>query len=192
MKRAVFLDRDGTIIEDVGYLNERSRIKFLPRASEAIRLLNETGFKVIIATNQSGVARGYFTEEKLREINSYIQESLAEHGAFIDETYYCPHHVEGIIEEYKKECYYRKPNPGMIEKAAVEFDISLKDSFVVGDKITDIEAGHRAGCQTILLSDKESASKEELALKPDYIAGDLYEATSWLVSFSRQEVLRKS
>ena len=181
MERAVFLDRDGTIIEDIGYLDECSKIRFLPRVSEAIKLLNENGFRVIVTTNQSGVARGYFTEETLREINRYIQESLSRQGALIDKTYYCPHHIEGIIEEYRKECHCRKPNPGMIKEAAVEYDIDLKGSFVIGDKISDIEAGHRAGCKTVLLADR-GYPEEEIASMPDYIAADLYEAVRWLVS----------
>ncbi len=185
MERAVFLDRDGTIIEDVGYLNECSKIKFLPRASKAIKLLNQNGFKVIIATNQSGVARGFFTEETVREINRYIQETLAKQGALIDKTYYCPHHIEGTIKEYKKECHCRKPNPGMIEEAAGEFGIDLKNSFVIGDKSSDIEAGHRAGCKTILLAGEDPLNNEkEITLMPDYIAADLYEAVKWLVKFS--------
>jgi len=182
MERAVFLDRDGTIIEDIGYLDECSKIRFLPRVSAAIKLLNENGFRVIVTTNQSGVARGYFTEETLREINRYIQESLSKQRALIDKTYYCPHHIEGIIEKYRKECHCRKPNPGMIKEAAVEYDIDLKGSFVIGDKISDIEAGHRAGCKTVLLADKEYPEEGEIASMPDYIAADLYEAVNWLVS----------
>lgn len=181
MEKAVFLDRDGTIIEDIGYLDECSKIRFLPRVSEAIKLLNENGFRVIVTTNQSGVARGYFTEETLREINRYIQESLSRQGALIDKTYYCPHHIEGVIEEYRKECHCRKPNPGMIKEAAVEHNIDLKGSFVIGDKISDIEAGHRAGCKTVLLADR-GYPEEEIASMPDYIAADLYEAVRWLVS----------
>lgn len=188
MQRAIFLDRDGTIIENVGYLNECSKIKFLPRVSEAIKLLNENGFKVMVTTNQSGVARGFFTEETVREINRYIQESLAKQGALIDKTYYCPHHIEGIIEEYRKECYCRKPNPGMIEQAVGEFDIDLKGSFVIGDKSSDIEAGHRAGCKTILLAGEDPLNNEkETALTPDYVAPDLYEAVKWLVKSSCQK-----
>lgn len=187
MERAVFLDRDGTIIEDTGYIHLRSKIKFLPRVSQAIKLLNKNGAKVIIITNQSGVARGYFTEETVKEINSYIQESLAKQGAFINKMYYCPHHVEGIIEEYTRECYCRKPNPGMIEKAAYEFNLDLKNSFVVGDKISDMEAGYRAGCQTILLEDTGSLNKrEEAALIPDlHIVTDLFEAAEWVIKSSR-------
>ena len=181
MTRAVFLDRDGTIIEDVGYPHERSQIKFLPGVSTAIGLLNENGFKVIVITNQAGVARGYFTEETVKAINRYIQESLAKERAIIDMVYYCPHHVEGVIEEYRQECYCRKPNPGMIEQAVRDFGIDLKKSFVIGDKASDIEAGRRAGCKTILLANEDSPGKET-AIKSDHIATDLYEAVKWLVN----------
>jgi len=185
MERAVFLDRDGTIIEDVGYPRERSKVKFLPRVSKAIKLLNENGFRVIVITNQAGVARGYFTEETVREINRYVQESLTKQGAFIDMIYYCPHHIEGIIEEYSKECYCRKPNPGMIEQAVHEFGIDLKNSFVIGDKISDIEAGQRAGCKTILLAGENHLNNErKITLISEHAAPDLYEAVKWLVKFS--------
>jgi D-glycero-D-manno-heptose 1,7-bisphosphate phosphatase len=185
MEKAVFLDRDGTIIEDVGYPHERSDIRFLPRVGEAIKLLNENRFKVIVVTNQSGVARGYFTEETVKEINSYIQETLAREGASIHKFYYCPHHVDGTIEEYRQDCYCRKPNPGMIEEAVREFDIDVKNSFAIGDKSSDIEAGHRAGCKTILLASEDHLNKErEGALIADYIATDLYEAVKLLLDFS--------
>ena len=188
MERAVFLDRDGVIIEDVGYLNECSRIKFLPRVSEAIKLLNKNGFKVIIVTNQAGVARGYFTEETVEEINRNTQESLAKQGAYIDKIYYCPHHIEGIVEEYRKDCHCRKPNPGMIEEAAAEFGIDLKNSFVIGDKITDIEAGHRAGCKTILLASESPPNKEgETTLMPNHVVAGLYKAVKWLVEVSSRK-----
>jgi len=187
MQRVVFLDRDGTIIEDVGYIGEISRIKFLPMVSEAIKLLNESGFKVIITTNQAGVARGYFTEDAVREVNRYIEETLAAQGALIDRTYYCPHHIEGVVKEYRKECHWRKPNPGMIEEAAREFGIDLRDSFIIGDKMSDIETGCRAGCKTVLLTNEGSPEGGgETALTPDYIAADLYEAVKWLVSAANQ------
>jgi len=192
MEKAVFLDRDGTIIEDIGYPHERSKIKFLPRVSKAVRLLNENGFKVIVVTNQAGVARGYFTEETVKEINKYIQESLAKERAFIDKIYYCPHHVEGVIEEYRKECYCRKPNPGMIEKAAHDFGIDLENSFVIGDKSSDIEAGCRAGCKTILLTaENPSINGKETAVTSDYTAPDLYEAVKWLAQASCQKERRQ-
>jgi histidinol-phosphate phosphatase family protein len=192
MERAVFLDRDGVIIEDVGYLNECGRIKFLPRASEAIKLLNENGFKVIVVTNQSGVARGYFTEETVKEINRNICESLAKQGAFIDKIYYCPHHVEGTVSEYVKDCHCRKPSPGMIEEATREFGIDVENSFVVGDKFCDIEAGRRVGCKTILLASGSSLSKEEeTTLMSTHVASDLYEAVKWLLKISSEGDTRR-
>lgn len=188
MEKAVFLDRDGVIIEDIGYLDECSKVEFLPGVSESIKLLNKNGFKVIVATNQSGVARGYFTEERVKEINGYIQETLAKQGAVIDKTYYCPHYIEGTVEEYRKECRCRKPEPGMLEEAAGEFNIDLKSSFVIGDKISDIEAGYRVGSRTIFLAGKYPLNNEEGdGSMPEYIAADLYEAVSWLLGFSHQE-----
>ncbi len=192
MQKAVFLDRDGTIIEDTGYVHERDKVRFLPGASQAIKSLNENGFRVIIITNQAGVARGYFTEEAVKEINSFVQESLANEGAFIDMIYYCPHHVEGIIDEYKKECYCRKPNPGMIEQAVRDFDIDLKNSFVVGDHLSDVEAGRRAGCKTILIAGGHSQNKGEESLQiSNYVAPDLSEAVKWLIELERQEERRE-
>lgn len=188
MEKAVFLDRDGVIIQDVGYLNDCAKIEFLPRVGEAIKLLNQNGFKVIVVTNQSGVARGYFTEETVQEINRNTQECLARQGAFINKTYYCPHHVEGTVSKYRKDCHCRKPNPGMIEQATREFGIDLKNSFVVGDKACDIEAGHRVGCKTILLASDSCLDKqEEITPLSDHIARDLYEAVKWLLKLSNQE-----
>ena len=185
MERAIFLDRDGTIIEDPGYLDSCDKIRFLPGVSEAIKLLNENGFKVIVITNQSGVARGYFTEETLKEINKYICQSLAEQGACIDRVYYCPHHIEGIIEGYKKDCYCRKPNPGMVEEAVCDFGIDLRKSFVIGDKSIDVETGYRTGCRTILLASEESPAREgEMAILPDHVAPNLCEAVKWLLEVS--------
>lgn len=185
--KAVFLDRDGTIVEDTGHLHEREKVRFFPGVAEAIKLLNEKGFKVIVVTNQAGVARGLYTEETVRELNSYIQECLAGQEAIIERFYYCPHHIEGVVEEYRKVCDCRKPNPGMIQQAVCDFDIDLKSSFVIGDNLSDVEAGRRAGCRTILLASSRSGAMDESDLKvtsenrPDHIAGDLYEAVQWLL-----------
>ena len=185
MERAVFLDRDGTIIEDVGHLGECSKVRFLPGASEAIKLLNENGFKVIIVTNQAGIARGYFTEETLEEINGYIQGFLLKQGAIIDRIYYCPHHIEGSVNEYRKECHWRKPSPGMLVEAASEFEIALGESFIIGDQMTDIEAGYRAGCKTILLADGTLPdNRKGVTAVPDHIVSSLYEAVGWLISIA--------
>lgn len=151
-------------------------------------MLNDNGYKVIIITNQPGVARGYFTEETLIEITEYIRESLAKEGARIDETYYCPHHPEGIIKEYVKDCDCRKPKPGMILSAARDLDIDLKGSFVIGDRDIDVEAGKRAGCRTILLTSEDPPDNtKEPATIADHVAPDLYQAVKWLLEFSHRE-----
>jgi D-glycero-D-manno-heptose 1,7-bisphosphate phosphatase len=182
MQKAVFLDRDGTIIEDVGYLSDISQIRILPGATEAIRLLNNIGFKVIIVTNQAGVARGYFTESRANEINEKLRQLLADHGSIVDRIYYCPHHIEGIVEKYKIECNCRKPNPGMIEQAVKELDIDISNSFMIGDKSSDIEAGRRAGCKTIYIGGNINPRElEKLPQSADHIATNLLEAVKWLL-----------
>ena len=188
MERAAFLDRDGTIIKHVDYVYDCSQVKFIPRASEAIKLLNDNGFKVIIITNQPGVAKGYFTEETVKEINEHIQKSLVKEGAHIDKFYYCPHHAEGTIAEYAKECDCRKPKPGMIEKAVRELGIDLKGSFVIGDRAIDVEAGERAGCRTILLADEDPPNSGKGANTiSDYVVPDLYGAVKWLMEPSQEQ-----
>lgn len=177
MVRAVFLDRDGVIIEDAGYVGEIERVTFLPGVGPAIKLLNENNYKVIIITNQAGVARGYFDEAAVRRVNNYIQEKLAEENAFINGIYYCPHHVDGVIEAYRKECACRKPNIGMIEIAIRDFGINLKESFIIGDKDSDIETGRRAGCRTIRLI----GAAQSIPAGTDYVAPDLYEAVKYLL-----------
>jgi D-glycero-D-manno-heptose 1,7-bisphosphate phosphatase len=182
MRRAVFLDRDGTIVEDTGYLHEREKARFLPGAIKAIRLLNGDGLIVIVVTNQAGIARGYYTEEAVNELHKYMRDVLAEQGAVIDAFYYCPHHIEGTIERYRQACYCRKPNPGMLEQAASDFGIELGSSFVIGDNISDIEAGRRAGCRTILLDGKVPPDDERRNTAGiDYFAPTLLDAVQWLL-----------
>jgi D-glycero-D-manno-heptose 1,7-bisphosphate phosphatase len=182
MGKAVFLDRDGTIVEDTGHLHERNKVRFLPGVDKAVRRLKENGFKVIIVTNQAGVAKGYYTEDTVREINAYVLGLLAQKGAIIDAIYYCPHHTEGVVEQYRKACYCRKPNPGMLERAATDFGIDFSQSFVIGDHLTDIEAGRRVGCQTILLASAEPVrDQNEITTRPDCIASNLYQAVKWIL-----------
>jgi D-glycero-D-manno-heptose 1,7-bisphosphate phosphatase len=188
MAKAVFLDRDGTIIEDTGYIGECERVVFLPGVAEAIKLLNENGFKVIVTTNQSGVARGYFTEENVAEVNKFIQESLARHGATIDGIYYCPHHIDGTPGRYRQACYCRKPNPGLIERAARDFNIHLAESCAIGDKTIDVIAGHRAGCRAVLLSNgTPEVGDSNGEQSPEYIATDLAEAVKWILKSESHE-----
>ena len=151
-KRAVFLDRDKTVIEDPGYINDPDLVHLLPGAAQAIRSLNEAGYLVVIVTNQSGVARGLVTEERLAEIHTRLKSELARHGAAVENIYYCPYHPEGVIELYTRESDLRKPAPGMLLSAADELGIDLSSSWMVGDSARDVEAGKRAGCRTIRLT----------------------------------------
>jgi len=187
--KAVFLDRDGVIIEDVGFPHRPDQVRLLPRVAKAISLLNNQGFKVIVTTNQSGVARGLFTEQDVLDVSEYIRLSLLAHGATIDRTYYCPHLKDGIIKQYCIECSCRKPKIGMIEQALRDFRIGLSDSFVIGDNGSDIEFGYRAGCRTILLTGKGTRPNlSEQQNKPDHVADDLYEAALWITNLHGNQV----
>jgi histidinol-phosphate phosphatase family protein len=138
--KAVFLDRDGTIARDVPYCSRPEDFELLPGVTEGIRLLNEHGFKVVVITNQSGIARGYFTEEMLARIHDKMQKELAKHGAHVDAIYYCPHHPDD-------NCECRKPKPKMVLQAARDLDIDLSQSYVIGDGEMDVELARQAGCK---------------------------------------------
>lgn len=146
-----FLDRDGTLIEEVGYVNHLERVLLFPWSAEAIRKLNEASVPVIVVTNQSGVARGYFTEELVRQTHEKIARQLAEQNARVDAFYYCPHHPNAPIEAYRHDCRCRKPETGMLERGAKEFGIDLGHAYVVGDTYRDMQLGFNAGARTILL-----------------------------------------
>jgi D-glycero-D-manno-heptose 1,7-bisphosphate phosphatase len=187
--RAVFLDRDGVLIQEPPhYIYKLSQLNLIPKSADAIRLLNEAGFAVVIATNQAGIAHGYYQEEDALVFNNAMKEKLKQEGARIDAMYYCPHHPEAKIEKYRADCADRKPKPGMLIKATGELNIDLKKSFLVGDKLSDIEAGERAGCKTILV--RTGYGAEELKsnrMKCDYIADDLYGAVEHILQLSRQQ-----
>jgi len=183
VNKAVFLDRDGTIIEDVGYLNNPAEIKFIPGSIEAIKMLNENGFKVVVITNQSGVARGLIAEDMLQTIDKIIQKKILNGHAHLDRIYYCPHHPEAGHYPYKQECGCRKPAPGMIQKAQKDLNIDLAKSFMIGDKISDIEAGQRVGMKNILvLSGRGQVEKERIKTSPDFIAQNLKQAAEWILN----------
>jgi D-glycero-D-manno-heptose 1,7-bisphosphate phosphatase len=150
-REAVFLDRDGTLIEEVSYLAEPEQVRFVPGAAEAVRKLNGAGLLVIVVTNQSGVARGYFPESRVAVVHERLTALLGEHGAKVDAFYYCPHHPTEGGGAYRVECECRKPKPGMLLAAARDFDIDLARSWVIGDKRCDAEAGAAAGCRTVLV-----------------------------------------
>ncbi len=184
--KAVFLDRDGTINEEVGYVNHIERFRLLPRVSEAIRLLNQKGIKVVVVTNQSGVARGYFPESLIHEVHKKMEELLRKQGAYIDGIYYCPHHpLEGIFP-YRQVCNCRKPETGLISKAVKEFDIDCRRSYMIGDRGVDIEFGHKIGAKSILVltgygKGEWEYNRNQWKEKPEYVAADLYEAVEWII-----------
>jgi D-glycero-D-manno-heptose 1,7-bisphosphate phosphatase len=177
-KTAVFLDRDDTIIRDPGYLSDPSVIDILPGAAEALQVLNESGIPVIIITNQSGIARGFFTEETLAAIHKRLTDLLAGQGARIDAIYFCPHHPEGIREEYRIACTCRKPQPGLLIRAAEDFGLDLMHCYLVGDKPIDIETIHRVGGKGILVgTEKDMAAKTN----EDFMAATIKDAVHWIL-----------
>ena len=186
---AVFLDRDGTVSEEVSYISDPDMLRLIPRAAAAIRLINESGLLTVVVTNQSGIARGYFTEDILKEIHNRMELLLKGEGAHIDKIYYCPHHPEVGLPEYVLDCDCRKPGTGMIDAAAMDLNIDVGSSYVVGDKIIDIELAHKAGARGILVmtgygrEELKSLNSERRAW-PDHIADDLYDAVKWIL---RQE-----
>jgi D-glycero-D-manno-heptose 1,7-bisphosphate phosphatase len=152
MAKAVFLDKDGTLIPDIPYNVNPDLITLQADAIEGLQRLQEEGFLFIIISNQAGVARGIFTEDALPMVEQRLAELMATHGLALSGFYYCPHYPEGKIAAYTQECDCRKPKPGMILKAAQEHDIDLSESWMIGDILNDVEAGNRAGCKTILIN----------------------------------------
>ena len=180
----MFLDRDGTVLEEAGYLDRLERLVFFPFAIDAIRLLNRAGFAVVIVTNQSGVGRGMYEEEFVVLAHDLIQERVRAGGGHIDGFYYCPHHPGAEIERYRRDCDCRKPGTGMLRAAASELDIDLTRSFAVGDKWTDVQAGLSAGGKGILVRTGYGRSSEvspRRPVDPTCIADDLIAATAWIL-----------
>ena len=149
----IFLDRDGTMNEEVNYLHRPEDLKLLPGVAEAVRRFNEAGYAVIVVTNQAGVARGFYTEKDVVKLHEYMNRMLMESGAHVDAFYYCPHHPEHGIGAYKKVCHCRKPATGMFEEAEKKFEkgINKQESYMIGDKLLDTEAGHNYGVKSILV-----------------------------------------
>lgn len=145
MNKAVFLDRDGTINKEVNYLYRKEDFNFIPKTIEAIKIFHELGYKVIVITNQAGVARGYYKEQDIEILHRYVDKLLIAENTYIDAYYYCPHHPEGSVERYKIKCNCRKPNNGMIYHAVKDFNIDLRESIIIGDKEIDIQTGKSAG-----------------------------------------------
>ena len=189
---AVFMDRDGTICEEVGYLDSVERFRLIPGSGAAIRLLNQRGFKAVVVTNQSGGARGFFSEVRLQELHAELSRQLREEGAFLDGIYYCPHHPTEGQGPYRKICDCRKPAAGLIVKAAGDLRLDLALSYAVGDRIADLECGQRVGTKGVLVltgygKEELASQKEKGETRPAFIAGDLYEAVRWIIGNREKE-----
>jgi D-glycero-D-manno-heptose 1,7-bisphosphate phosphatase len=181
LRPAIFLDRDGCVTDEVGYINHISRAKIYPFAPEAIRMLKSTGLPVIIVTNQSGVGRGYFTEEIVGQVHRLVEDALSAVGTSVDAFYYCPHHPSAVVERYRQECRCRKPGTGMPEEAAKRFGIDLSSSYVVGDTYRDMKMGFGMGARTVMLMTGYGRGEYEYRREgwprmPDLIAENLMEA----------------
>jgi D-glycero-D-manno-heptose 1,7-bisphosphate phosphatase len=187
MKRpAVFIDRDGTVNEQMGYINHISRFALLPGAEEAIRVLNSHQYLVIVVSNQSGVARGYFPIELVDEVHAHMRVLLGKEGAFVDGIFFCPHYPRGVVPEYSIECDCRKPKTGLIEKACETFDVDMANSYVIGDRYSDIELALRLNLEGILVTTGYGLGDVDyifprLSFKPVHIAKDLLHAARWII-----------
>lgn len=187
MKRAVFLDRDGTINVDLGYLSKPNGLVFIRGAKEGVRLLKDKGFLVFIVTNQSGVGRGYFSQQALEAINERMLDEFSKEGVHIDGIYYCPHHP-------RDRCKCRKPQPKIVKDIAQKLHIDLEHSYFVGDKLIDIQTGKNAGCRTVLINADSSSliEEEDDWTTPDFVAKDLREAARWIIKNNRNTKKRMS
>jgi D-glycero-D-manno-heptose 1,7-bisphosphate phosphatase len=178
----VFIDRDGTISEEVGYINHLSRFQVYPWSAEAIRNLNLKGLKAILVTNQAGVARGYFEESLIHEVHRKLRDELKQSGAYLDAIYYCPHHPSVGKPPYRLDCDFRKPKPGMLLRAANEFEIDMQHSFMIGDRYSDIELARNAGIKSIFVLSgyglgEYEFHRQDWKVQPDWVAKSLLEAT---------------
>ena len=183
--KAVFVDRDGTINVDGPYLADPDKFEMYPGVGEGIKKLKENGFKIIVITNQSGIARGYFTEDDLAKVHDKMKKEFQKFNVELDGIYYCPHHPDG-------NCNCRKPKTELFEKAIKEHDIDVKKSYTVGDKIQDVEAGKKIGVKTILIpvsntSEEIVGLKNRVEYSPDYIADDFANAVEWILNMENAE-----
>lgn len=175
---AVFLDRDGVLTREKSYVTAPDQLEIFPYAAECVARIQEKGYLAIVITNQSGVARGLFSEEELLKMNDYMTERIG-----VDAIYYCPHYEQGIIPKYAKMCRCRKPNTGMIELACRDFNIDLSKSCMVGDRASDILTGQKAGIKTILLESGYGCARLEKPVTPDYMLDDLRGVPELLTGF---------
>jgi D-glycero-D-manno-heptose 1,7-bisphosphate phosphatase len=183
-RRAVFLDRDGTIIEEVGYLDRAERVEFYPWTIDAIRAFNRAGLVVVMLSNQSGVARGFFTEAVVDDVHAHMAAMLAQGGARIDAYYYCPHHPDGKVALYARACDCRKPGRGLVDRAVRELGVDPRRSFVVGDRWLDVALARAVGAGGVLVRTGYGLSEEQKPpdnLAADAVVDNLIAAASWIL-----------
>lgn len=193
MRRAVFIDRDGTISEEVGYINHPSRFRVFPYAAAAIKHLNDAGWLAIVVTNQAGVARGYFSEDMIQTVHAEMTKELENGGARLDAVYYCAHHPSVGEPPYRFDCDCRKPKPGLISRAARDFDIDLAGSWMVGDRYSDVELARNAGVQSMFVLSGYGRGEWEhqrssWTKQPDLVAENLLEAVRVILAEEDLEV----
>jgi D-glycero-D-manno-heptose 1,7-bisphosphate phosphatase len=185
-RKAIFLDKDGTLLVNVPYNVVPSAMRLSERAGPALRLLHEAGYLLIVVSNQSGIARGLFPETAMAEMIDHLAALLASEGVPLAGCYYCPHHPEGTISAYAVSCTCRKPAPGLLHMAARDHGVNLTASWMIGDILDDVEAGNRAGCNTVLLDNGgETQWQMSPIRRPTYVASDLYEA-AWALLARRE------
>ena len=187
---AVFIDRDGTLTEEVGYVNHPSRLRLLPRSAEAVCRLNRAGVAAVVATNQAGIARGYFSEEVLEAVNAALVRQLEAAGARLDGLYVCTHHSTEGAPPYRAACDCRKPQPGLLQRAARDLGLDLAASTMVGDKASDLEPARRVGARGVLVltgygRGEWEYRRERFTVHPDHVAADLLDAVEWVLGAVR-------
>lgn len=188
MRRAVFLDKDGTLVENVPYNVDPTAIRLAPGAVEGLASLQGSGYRLFVISNQSGVARGYFDIEALQGVWERLRGLVASYGIELDGWYFCPHLAEGKVARFAMECSCRKPQPGLLRQAAAEHRLDLGQSWMVGDILDDVEAGHRAGCRAVLIDNgNETEWTEGPGRTPDRTARDLSEAATQILLADRLE-----
>lgn len=175
-RRTVFLDRDGVLLRDPGYLSDPDAVELLPGVPDALRRLRAAEWRLVVVTNQSGVARGRFTEATLAEIHARMEATLQADGAHLDAIYYCPHLPNATVPEYRHDCSCRKPQPGMLRAAAEALGLDLAASWMVGDKYADVAAGQAVGCRSLLVQPEGTVPEDTPIATPDGVVGSLAEA----------------
>ena len=176
MKKAIFIDRDGTLNREVDVLRDIKQLEVFPNAAPALKALSELGYYIVLITNQPVIARGWLTEAQVDEIQAELKRRIETDGGVINAMYYCPHHPNANLPEYRTECDCRKPNIGMITRATKEHDLDLQQSWMIGDMTGDIVAGKKAGLKTILVKTGYAGTDGKHDVKPDYEAADISEA----------------